>query len=288
VEGRAVKFFYVFKIVTLAFLLCSCGVKRLSEPERTSPIFDPKFGVFNISVDLTEFYPLTKPNNHLDIQAAATALREGRISYAEYSDLMSGSTPFFRHSHEIYDDLVEPLVISTLSKYQNLKIFDRNLVRFTNKSGAKPIVSQKKQDRIFLVKLKVTELNREIEGEGTDIGGAFNPEDSAGEVILKLPVSLASFWITTLTSLPTSYYSKRVKGVATLDVQIIDEQIGKIIDSFPISGTHTTEVRELGDRFSGFYSRTVGASTEMEAVAAAIEQASEKLIFKLSEYQQRT
>lgn len=278
------------RVLILAFFLCACGQKKVPTPDSLSPspIYDPKVGVFNITVDLTEFHPVKKPANQNDIQEAITAHREGRISYAEYSDRLSGSVPFFRHSQELYDDLVEPLVISSFSKYQNLRIFERHLVRSPNNQKGKGPASQKVPGNVFLIKLRVTELNSEIEGEGTDIGGAFNPEDSAAEAILKLPVSLASFWITTLTSLPTSYYSKMIKGVATLDVQIINEQTGKIVDSFPVSGTHTTEVRELGDRYSGFYSRSAGGSTQMEAVAAAIDQASEKIIQKLSDYTQRT
>ena len=67
-----------------------------------------------------------------------------------------------------------------------------------------------------------------------------------------------------------------------LDVTIIDGSNGKILRSFPVQGTHTQKVRQIGNFVSGYYEKESSESALEGAIREAFNSAALRIYDEVS------
>ena len=197
-----------------------------------------------------------------------------------------------KNDYALHNDVLDPLLISSLAGVENLIIVDKSFATISRQNRVRVPGSFKNARGPYLVRVAVTEINQEVDSKKGGIDASFSDmadpsnDDSALMLLAKFPLALTSFWFTTVTSLPSSYRDAEIRGVAGLDVQIIDGTTGRIVNSFPVQGTHVLKVRQIGNEYAGgFYSKRTLSSTSTQAVAAALNAAAKRVLEELSKSQ---
>lgn len=280
-------------ILLLSLLSISCTVSKRGEIEIPEPIYQADKAVYYIVPRVVDKYG--RPIEDTRVRRHSSKILRPANPHPSADGSQNREKVMYHNvvvdekmiaeSDELYKHLYESLLVASLVRYKNFKVISPKFVQFSKGGRLRYKRGRKASAHLYYVEVHLSDLNASVVGDVTDISADYNSDDSALVSIAKLPLMIGSFWVNTLTGLPTSYYSKNVAGLATVDIKIVDGRNGRIVKSFPVSGTYQREEKEYGNRVFGFYSKTAGGSLEMEALAVAIESSSERILEELERYE---
>ena len=136
-----------------------------------------------------------------------------------------------------------------------------------------------RENRVTRIQVLFTELDQfsRIEESGLDPWRY----DSGWDYLWKPPISIAAFWISIITGLPTVFTNTEVQGVVGIDLVATDVATGKIVASFPVHGTHVERARQIGNAMFGASMKTEARSTFSGASRVALNDAAKRLYQEL-------
>lgn len=168
------------------------------------------------------------------------------------------------------EDYLTSMLLSALGRYENFKLYSAE--------GSRPVHST-------VPPLTVQVVLTESDPFSTIDESGFDPWDYDNKLhyLWKPPISVAAFWISMITGLPTVYTTSEIKGVVGLEVVATDQKTGEIVTSFPVHGTHIERARQIGNQMFGASSTQEARSTFSGASRAALADAARILFEKLRE-----
>ena len=160
------------------------------------------------------------------------------------------------------------MLVSALGRYENFRLYSSDAKNIRHSDA--PV-------------LTVQVLLTESDPSSTIDESGFDPwnYDDKWNYLWKPPISVAAFWISMITGLPTVFTTSEVKGVVGIEVIATNPKSGEIVTSFPVHATHIERAKQIGNKMFGASSSQEARSTFSGASRAALADAARLLFDKL-------